>query len=224
MIGVDTDMIARYGPLLLAGLVTTLRVCALASVIALLAGLGLALLLRARLLVVRAAARTYVEVMRGTPILVILFLLYYGGPSFGLVLDAEPVGIFGLGFYGAAYFAEIFRAGFESIPKGQLEAARMVGLAPRQIVYRIQIPQMLGLIVPPSVNQVIILVKEFGGAFHHHRRRADQERDPDGQRDLRRGRALPRGGRTLLGADRGDRALRALDRAPGAPCLTTRAG
>jgi polar amino acid transport system permease protein len=160
MIGVDTDMIARYGPLLLAGLVTTLRVCALASVIALLAGLGLALLLRARLLVVRAAARTYVEVMRGTPILVILFLLYYGGPSFGLVLDAEPVGIFGLGFYGAAYFAEIFRAGFESIPKGQLEAARMVGLTPRQIVYRIQIPQMLGLIVPPSVNQVIILVKE----------------------------------------------------------------
>ena len=160
MIGVDTDMIARYGPLLLAGLVTTLRVCALASVISLLAGLGLALLLRARLLVVRAAARTYVEVMRGTPILVILFLLYYGGPSFGVVLDAEPVGIFGLGFYGAAYFAEIFRAGFESIPKGQLEAARMVGLAPRQIVYRIQIPQMLSLIVPPSVNQVIILVKE----------------------------------------------------------------
>jgi polar amino acid transport system permease protein len=160
MIGVDTDMIARYGPLLLAGLVTTLRVCALASVIALLAGLGLALLLRARLLVVRAAARAYVEVMRGTPILVILFLLYYGGPSFGLVLDAEPVGIFGLGFYGAAYFAEIFRSGFESIPRGQLEAARMVGLTPRQIVYRIQIPQMLGLIVPPSVNQVIILVKE----------------------------------------------------------------
>jgi polar amino acid transport system permease protein len=160
MIGIDTDTIARYGPLLLAGLGTTLRVCALASMIALLAGLGLALLLRARLLVVRAAARTYVEVMRGTPILVILFLLYYGGPSFGLVLEAEPVGILGLGFYGAAYFAEIFRAGFESIPKGQLEAARMVGLTPRQIVYRIQIPQMLGLIVPPSVNQVIILVKE----------------------------------------------------------------
>ena len=160
MIDVDTDMIARYGPLLLAGLMTTLRVCTLASVIALLAGLALALLLRARLLVVRAAARSYVEVMRGTPILVILFLLYYGGPSFGLVLDAEPVGILGLGFYGAGYFAEIFRAGFESIPRGQIEAARMVGLSRRQIVYRIQIPQMLGLIVPPSINQIIILVKE----------------------------------------------------------------
>jgi len=160
VIGVDADLIVRYGPLLLAGLLTTLRVCALAAVIALIAGLALALLLRARHLVVRAAARAYVEVMRGTPILVILFLLYYGGPSFGLVLDAEPVGIVGLGFYGAGYFAEIFRAGFESIPKGQIEAARMVGLSPRQIVYRIQIPQMLGLVVPPAVNQIIILVKE----------------------------------------------------------------
>jgi polar amino acid transport system permease protein len=160
VIGLDAEMIARYGPLLLAGLATTLRVCALGSVIALLAGLALALLLRARPMVVRAAARAYVEVMRGTPILVILFLLYYGGPSIGLVLDAEPVGVLGLGFYGAGYFAEIFRAGFESIPRGQIEAARMVGLTPRQIVRRIQIPQMLGLIVPPSVNQIIILVKE----------------------------------------------------------------
>jgi polar amino acid transport system permease protein len=160
VIGIDTDMIARYGPLLLAGLATTLRVCTLAAVIALVAGLALALLLRARPMIVRGAARTYVEVMRGTPILVILFLLYYGGPSVGLVLDAEPVGILGLGFYGAGYFAEIFRAGFESIPRGQIEAARMVGLTSRQIVRRIQIPQMLGLIVPPSVNQIIILVKE----------------------------------------------------------------
>jgi len=160
MIGIDTDMIARYGPLLLAGLATTIRICAVASAIAVAAGLVVALLLLARSAVVRAAARLYVEVMRGTPILVILFLLYYGGPHFGLVLDAEPVGILGLGFYGAAYFAEIFRAGFLSIPKGQIEAARMVGLPQAHIVRRIQVPQMLGLVVPPSVNQVIILVKE----------------------------------------------------------------
>jgi polar amino acid transport system permease protein len=160
MIGIDTGMIASYGPLLLAGLVTTIRICAMASVIAVAAGLVLALLLLTRSAILRAAARLYVEVMRGTPILVILFLLYYGGPNFGLVLDAEPVGIIGLGFYGAAYFAEIFRAGFQSIPKGQVEAARMVGLPPSHIVRRIQIPQMLGLVVPPSVNQIIILVKE----------------------------------------------------------------
>lgn len=160
MIGIDTGMIASYGPLLLAGLATTIRICAMASVIAVAAGLVLALLLLSGSALLRTAARLYVEVMRGTPILVILFLLYYGGPSFGLVLDAEPVGILGLGFYGAAYFAEIFRAGFQSIPKGQVEAARMVGLPASHIVRRIQIPQMLGLVVPPSVNQVIILVKE----------------------------------------------------------------
>lgn len=160
MIGIDTDMIARYGPLLLAGLWTTIRICALATVIAIVVGLGLALLLLVRSTALRAFARLYVEVMRGTPILVILFLLYYGGPSFGLVLSAEPVGILGLGFYGAGYFAEIFRAGFQSIPAGQIEAARMVGLPRSHIVRRIQIPQMLGLVVPPSVNQVIILVKE----------------------------------------------------------------
>ena len=160
MMGIDTGMIASYGPLLLAGLATTIRICAIAAIIAVAAGLVLALLLLASSAVLRTPARIYVEVMRGTPILVILFLLYYGGPSFGLVLGADPVGILGLGFYGAAYFAEIFRAGFQSIPKGQIEAARMVGLPRAHIVRRIQIPQMLGLVLPPSVNQVIILVKE----------------------------------------------------------------
>jgi polar amino acid transport system permease protein len=160
MIGIDTDMIARYGPLLFAGLWTTIRICALATAIAVSFGLALALMLVARSAVIRGLARLYVEIMRGTPILVILFLLYYGGPSFGLVLSAEPVGVLGLGFYGAGYFAEIFRAGFQSIPAGQIEAARMVGLPRAHIVRRIQIPQMLGLVVPPSVNQVIILVKE----------------------------------------------------------------
>ncbi len=160
MIGIDTDMIVRYAPLLISGLVTTVRICAFACVIAVGLGLVLALLLAARAAAVRWLARGYVEIMRGTPILVILFLLYYGGPSFGLMLDAEPVGIIGLGFYGAAYFAEIFRAGFQSIPQGQIEAARMVGLKRGQIVRRIQIPQMLALVTPPSVNQIIILVKE----------------------------------------------------------------
>jgi polar amino acid transport system permease protein len=160
MIGLDADMLARYGPLLLGGLWTTIRICAAATIIAIVAGLALSLLLRARVGAVRWAVRGYVEVMRGMPILVILFLLYYGGPSFGLVLSPEPVGILGLGFYGAAYFAEIFRAGLESVPQGQMEAARMVGLPPRHIMRRIQIPQMLGLVVPPSINQVIVLVKE----------------------------------------------------------------
>jgi polar amino acid transport system permease protein len=156
----DFDMLASYAPLLLSGLWTTVSVCAVAAVIAVVGGLALALSLLSAVAPLRWAARAYVEVMRGTPVLVILFLLYYGGPSIGLVLDPVPAGIVGLGAYSAAFFAEIFRAGFQSIPEGQIEAARMVGMGRRHIVRRIQIPQMLALIVPPATNQLIILVKE----------------------------------------------------------------
>ena len=78
------------------------------------------------------------------------------------MLDAEPVGIFGLGFYGAAYFAEIFRAGFEfNSPRGNSKLPGWSASPPVRSSIGFQIPQMLGLIVPPSVNQVIILVKEL---------------------------------------------------------------
>ena len=156
----DVDLVVRYGPLLLAGLWTTVYICALASLLAVAAGLAVAVLYSLPLGPVKLLCRTYVEAMRGTPILVLLFILYYGGPSIGLTLDAEPVGIIGLGIYGGGYFAEIFRAGFQSIPSGQIEAARMLGIPRRMIVARIQIPQMLTLIIPPSTNQEIILVKE----------------------------------------------------------------
>ncbi len=156
----DIDILFRYGPLLLSGLWTTVYICALASLLAVAAGLAVALLHSLPFPPVKLLCRAYIEVMRGTPILILLFILYYGGPSIGLILDAEPVGVIGLGFYGGGYFAEIFRAGFLSIPPGQIEAARMLGIPRRMIVARIQIPQMLTLIIPPSTNQVIILVKE----------------------------------------------------------------
>jgi polar amino acid transport system permease protein len=98
--------------------------------------------------------------MRGLPILILLFVLYYGGPSIGLRLRAETVGVLGLGFYTAAFFAEIFRSGFQSIPAGQVEAAEMAGLTGAQIVRHIKLPQMLVLVTPPLVNQIIILIKE----------------------------------------------------------------
>jgi polar amino acid transport system permease protein len=154
------EMMGQYLPLMLSGLWVTTKICSAALIIAMLAGLMLALLLMSRHKIARWTGRVYVETIRGLPILVILFLLYFGGPSVNLTLEAEPVGILGLGFYGAAYFAEIFRAGFLAIPPGQMEAARMVGMSKTSILLRIQLPQMLGLVVPPSVNQIIILVKE----------------------------------------------------------------
>ena len=154
------DLWLQYGPLMLAGLVTTAWICALATALGLAVGLLLACLQSAPFAPLRWAVRSYIEIMRGLPILILLFVLYYGGPSIGLRLSAEAVGVFGLGFYGAAYFAEIFRSGFQSIPKGQIEAARMAGLSGTQIIRHIKLPQMLVMITPPMVNQIIILIKE----------------------------------------------------------------
>jgi len=109
---------------------------------------------------IRAPLRAFIEVIRSTPFLVQLFLVYYGGPSFGLSLDPVPAGILGLGIYGSVYFAEIFRTGFESVARGQLEAADCLGITRWQCILRIQLPQMLVIILPALVNLVTILCKE----------------------------------------------------------------
>ncbi|NWB96284.1 amino acid ABC transporter permease [Pseudomonas gingeri] len=109
---------------------------------------------------IRAPLRAFIEVIRSTPFLVQLFLVYYGGPAFGLSLDPIPAGILGLGIYGSVYFAEIFRTGFESVARGQLEAADCLGISRWQCILRIQLPQMLVIILPALVNLVTILCKE----------------------------------------------------------------
>jgi polar amino acid transport system permease protein len=154
------DFVTRYGPDFLSGLGYTLYISAFGSAIGIVIGFFVALLRGLPVPPLQWACRAYIEVLRGTPILIQLFIIYYVGPSFGLTLSAVTVGIVGLGIYGGAYFAEIFRSGFLSVPKGQVEAARMVGLSSAQILWRIKVPQMLVLIIPPAINQVIILVKE----------------------------------------------------------------
>jgi polar amino acid transport system permease protein len=109
---------------------------------------------------VRAPLRMFIELIRSTPFLVQLFLVYYGGPSFGLSLDPIPAGILGLGVYGSVYFAEIFRSGFESVARGQLEAADCLGITRLQCIWRIQVPQMLVIILPALVNMITVLCKE----------------------------------------------------------------
>ena len=150
----------QYAPLMLAGLLTTAWICALSSVLGIAVGLLLASLASVPFRPLQWVVRGYIEIMRGLPILILLFVLYYGGPSIGIRLGAGTVGVLGLGFYSAAYFAEIFRSGFESIPGGQIEAARMAGLLNSQIIRHIQLPEMVGLITPAMVQQVIILIKE----------------------------------------------------------------
>ena len=156
----DPALLRHYGPELLGGLELTVVIWLLGSALAIVLGFVIAIAATAGGRVLASAVRGYVEFFRGTPLLAQLFLAYYGGPSVGLTLDAFTVGTIGLGLYGGAYFAEIFRAGFASIPLGQLEAARSFGISPAQRIRRIILPQMLILAVPPGTNLLIILLKD----------------------------------------------------------------
>ncbi|UWU31185.1 amino acid ABC transporter permease (plasmid) [Rhizobium sp. WSM1274] len=155
MIGFFNDL-----PFYLSGLATTTAVSVLGICIAVLVGVLLALSLRSRLRFLSLTVRVYVEFARGAPLALVLFLLYYGGPQFGLVLSPYVTGIVGLGLYGAGPFAEIFRAGLDAVPKGECEAAAMLGLTPGQALLHVELPQAIKLTLPPSVGQAINLVKE----------------------------------------------------------------
>lgn len=142
------------------GFLMTLGTWSSGVVLGLLLGLLIALAQVFGNTLVRAPLRVFIEIIRSTPFLVQLFLLYYGGPSFGLELDPVPAGILGLAVYGSVYFAEIFRGGFESIPRGQLEAADTLGISRLRCIVRIQLPQMAVIILPALVNLVTVLCKE----------------------------------------------------------------
>lgn len=156
----DTSLLQQYAPDLLSGLRLTTEIWLAGSLIALAVGATLGIPLTFGRPGLRIAVRCYVEFFRGTPLLVQLFLLYYGGPRIGLTLSAMAAGLIGLGLYGGAYFAELFRAGFSSIPAGQLEAARSFGYSRRDVIRHIILPQALILMLPPSVNLLVIILKD----------------------------------------------------------------
>lgn len=139
---------------------TTMWITAAGLAIAVVLALPLALLLNARQRLISVLARLYVELMRGSPLVILLFLAYYGGPSIGVTLNAITVGVAMLGFYGAAYFAEIFRAGLNAVPRGEVEAGQVLGLSRMQILRYIRLPQMARTILAPATGQTINLIKE----------------------------------------------------------------
>lgn len=138
----------------------TVRIAAGAFVLAIAAGLVLALLQTLRIGVVTAAVRAYIEVIRGTPVLAQLFILYIGLTEFGIRFSPIQAAILGLGFNGGAYLAEVFRAGIQSIHAGQMEAALTVGMTPLAAMRWVVLPQALNVVVPPTTNYSIALLKD----------------------------------------------------------------
>jgi polar amino acid transport system permease protein len=156
----DPSILLQYWPILLNGFALTVLCWILGTVFGMALGLVVALAQRYGPRPLRWLIQVYIEVIRGTPFLVQLFVLYYGGPLLGLRLDALPAGLLGLTIYGSPYFAEIFRSGFGAVPVGQLEAARAIGMSEPTIVRRILLPLGLVSALPALVNFSIILTKE----------------------------------------------------------------
>ncbi|OQM75336.1 amino acid ABC transporter permease [Manganibacter manganicus] len=156
----DLSILLQYWPILLDGFKLTIFAWVLGTLFSMILGLIISLAQRYGPRPLGWLIQAYIEVIRGTPFLVQLFVLYYGGPLLGLRLDALPAGILGLSVYGSPYFAEIFRSGFLAVPVGQLEAARAIGMHELTIVRRILLPLSLVSALPALVNFAIILTKE----------------------------------------------------------------
>ena len=154
------DLVVRALPLLLQGLVMMLFLGIVSFVLALVLGFLVTL---ARLFggpILRAASVVYISVIRGTPILVQILIVYFGLPQIGIRLEAVPSAILALTLHSAAYLAEDFRAGFLAVQKGQWEAGYTVGMTFWQAVRRIVLPQALRIITPPVGSRFISLMKD----------------------------------------------------------------
>ena len=149
-----------YLPLLLRGAVITIEISVLGMALAVVAGLALVLTRLYAVAPLRWLAQVYVEVIRGTPLLIQLFFIYYGLPEIGIRLQAFPAAILGLGLNYAAYEAENYRAGIEAIPRGQTEAAQALGMTRWQSLQHIILPQAFRLVIPPITNDFIALFKD----------------------------------------------------------------
>lgn len=154
------DLITRALPLLAQGLAITLFLGVVSFLFACILGFILTV---ARLHggpILRAVAVTYISVIRGTPILVQILLVYFGLPQVGVQLEAIPSAILALSLHAAAYLAEDFRAGFLSVQSGQWEAGYTLGMSFPQALRRVVLPQALRIITPPVGSRFISLMKD----------------------------------------------------------------
>jgi polar amino acid transport system substrate-binding protein len=149
-----------YIPLLGKGAVVTLELSIVSMAMAIAFGLSLALLRLYAPRVFRSLSVAYIESIRGTPLLVQLFLIFYGLPHIGIRLSPMLAAILGLGLNYSAYEAENYRAGIQSIPKTQMEAALVLGMTRLQALRHVILPQAMRLVIPPVTNDFIALLKD----------------------------------------------------------------
>ena len=154
------ELIKEVGPYLLKGAILTIELTLCAMILALVVGLFLGLGRISKNKLIYSSVTVYIEVIRGTPLLVQLFIIYYALPDYGIYLTPFLAGTIGLGLCYAAYVAEIYRAGIQAVPKGQTEAALSLGMRKRKAMRRIILPQAVKIILPPITNNFISMLKD----------------------------------------------------------------
>ncbi|TAL90642.1 MAG: amino acid ABC transporter permease [Candidimonas sp.] len=147
-------------PILLQGAVVTIEVTILSFLLSSLIGLGLALLRLSHIAPVRVAASSIINVIRGLPIIVQLFYIYFVLPDFHIQLTAFQAGVVGLGIAYSAYQAENFRAGIEAVDEGQREAAQALGMRTPLLMRRVVLPQAFRIALPPYGNTLVMMLKD----------------------------------------------------------------
>ena len=147
-------------PELLEGLAVTVQITLIGSAIAMVLGLVIAVVRHSKLPVISALVGGLVQFIRGTPLLVQAFFLFYVFPSYGLTLPALTTGIIAIGIHYSAYAAEAYRAGIESVPRGQWEAATALSLSPRRRWTGVVLPQAIRAVIPSLGNYVIAMFKD----------------------------------------------------------------
>ena len=153
-------LLDSFGKILLPGLTMTIPLTVISFTLAMVIATMTALIQFAHVRVLTQIARFYIWVIRGTPLLVQLFVVFYGLPSLGIILDPFPAAVIVFSINEGAYCAETMRAALESVPVGQMEAGYCVGMSYLQVMRRIVLPQALRTAFPPLSNSLIAMVKD----------------------------------------------------------------
>jgi His/Glu/Gln/Arg/opine family amino acid ABC transporter permease subunit len=155
----DFSVIWHYLPYLLRGAAVTVEVSLVSLILGSLIGLALTFGRTSKYPVLRGVIWTYVWVIRGTPLLLQIFVVYYWLPTYGILLPAFVAGVAALALHAAGYYVDIFRAAIQAVPTGQVEAGHAIGLTQWQIMWRIVIPLSIRPALPAYIGQSINLVK-----------------------------------------------------------------
>ena len=153
-------VVDSFPKILLPGLTMTIPLTVISFAIAMVIAVAVAMVQFAKVPVLRQICRFYIWVIRGTPLLVQLYVIFYGLPKLGVILDPFPSAIIVFSINEGAYCAETMRAALESVPGGQMEAGYCVGMNYLQIMRRIVLPQAFRTAFPPLSNSLISMVKD----------------------------------------------------------------